>query len=69
MVFFRDTVILIKHMANYKLIPHHNQAQINYDKIRENKNSLDHNYQVRDRVIIRKIHRSNMKPHIRYNAK
>ena len=53
LVFGRDMVLPIKHIANWKLIRQSKQAQINYDNVRKNKNRLDHDYQVRYRSMIR----------------
>ena len=53
LVFGRDMVLLIIYISNWELIPQHNQANINYDNVRENKFRGDHNYQVVDIVMLR----------------
>ena len=55
MVFFRDMVLPIKHIENWKLIRHRMQVQMNYDNKCENKNIVDHNYQVGGRFMLKNI--------------
>ena len=43
----------IKHIANWILIRQRNQTQINHDNVHENKNKVDHAYQVGDIFMLR----------------
>ena len=52
LIFGRYMVLPIKHISNWKLIPHRKQAQINYYNAHLNENVLYHNYQVGDRVML-----------------
>ena len=52
LVFFRDMILLIKHMLDWKLIRQQNQTQINKDNIRENNKRVDHDYKFGDKVML-----------------
>ena len=45
-------ILLIKHTADWELIHHINQTQINKDKICNNSKRLDHDYQVGDKFML-----------------
>ena len=45
-------IIPIKHKVDWELICQKNQTQINKDNIRKNRNRVDHDYKVRDKVMI-----------------
>ena len=47
-------ILPIKHMADWEFIRYRNQTQINKDNIQENRNQSDHNYKVKDKVMINK---------------
>ena len=52
LVFGRDMILLIKHKTDWELIRNQMQTQINKDNIRKNSKGVDHDYKVRDKVII-----------------
>ena len=54
LIFGRDMIILIKHTADWELIRQRKQAEIIKYSIQENKNQVDHDYKVRDKVILTK---------------
>ena len=50
MVFGRDMILPINHLANWRLIPYSKQAQIYKDVICENSTRVDHDYRIVDWV-------------------
>ena len=52
LLFGCDINIPIKYMAYWKLIRHQNQTQINKDNIGKNGKILEHDYKVRDKVML-----------------
>ena len=48
----RDMIILIKHKVDWELIRQWKQNKINKGDIRENKNWVDHDYKVGDKVML-----------------
>ena len=54
LLFGRDMILPIKHIADCKYIRHIKQAQIEKDVIRKKSTTIDHNYRVGDRVMVKK---------------
>ena len=54
LIFGRDMILLMKHKANWKLICQQNQTQINKDNISKNRHRVDHDYKVRDYIMLTK---------------
>ena len=52
LVFGRDMIWNVKHIANWQRIKDRKQAQINKDNIRENRTRIPHEYQVGDQVLM-----------------
>ena len=52
LVFGRDMIWNVKHIANWQLIRDRKQAQINKDNIRENRTRIPHEYKVGDQVLM-----------------
>ena len=52
LVFGRDMFLWIKHLAYLEFIRQKNQAQINKDNIQENRNQVDHDYNVLNKVML-----------------
>ena len=50
--FGRDMTLPIKHKVDWGLICQQNQMQINKDNIRKNNKGVDHDYKVRDKVVL-----------------
>ena len=57
---------MIKHKVDWELVCQKEQTQINKYRIRENCKIIDHDYKVRDKVII--TNNSNFKYEIPYNV-
>ena len=53
LVFGRDSVLNIRHEANWKLIKERKQKLINRGNERENKNRVLHEYKVGDKVLLK----------------
>ena len=51
LVFGRDIIIPIKHTVDWESISQKNHMQINKDNIRKNRNQVDHNYDIGDKLI------------------
>ena len=49
-----DMILSIKHNVDWELICQKKQAQTNKDNTRKNKNRVDHDYKVRDNVMLTK---------------
>ena len=47
-----DMIILIKHTVYWELIPQKKQAKINKENIRKNRNRVDHDYKVGDKLML-----------------
>ena len=52
LVFGRDMIITIKHNADWGFIRQKNKAQTNKDNIHKNRNQVDHDYKVGNKVVI-----------------
>ena len=50
LIFGRDMILLIKHRVDWELIRQKKQTQINRDNTRENKQRVDYDYKVGDKV-------------------
>ena len=48
LIFGHDMILPIKHMMDWKLIRQQKQTQINRDKTRENKHTVDYDHKLRD---------------------
>ena len=66
LVFNRDMVLNIAHMANWKSIVERRQHQINQDNVKENSKRVHHDYAVGDQAYIIKdgIYRKLEEPHL-----
>ena len=53
LVFGRDMILRINHVAYWRYIHQHKQAQIEKYTIRENSTRIDHNYRVGNKFMIR----------------
>ena len=53
LVFGRDAILNIKHVANWDHIKELKQAKIDANNKRENQSRIEHHYQVGDQVLIR----------------
>ena len=51
LVFGRDMILTITHVADCRYTCHRKQTQIDNDFIQENANSIDHDYRVKDKVL------------------
>ena len=52
-IFFgRNMILLINHVADWRYISQHKQAQINKYFIRKNTNRIDQDYRVGDKIMI-----------------
>ena len=51
-VFFSDMIPPIKHMVHWELICQKKQTQTNKDNVRKNINIVNHNYKIRDKVML-----------------
>ena len=52
LVFGCDMILPTKHTLYWKLIRQQNQTQINKDNMRENRNQVDHDYNIGVKVIL-----------------
>ena len=52
LIFGLDMILMIKHTVDWELIHQQKKAQINKDNIRENRNRVDHDYKVVDKVVL-----------------
>ena len=53
LVFGRDSILNVKHEANWKIIKERKQKLINKGNERENKNRIEHKYKVGDKVLLK----------------
>ena len=53
LVFGRDSVLNVRHEANWKLIKERKQKLINRGNERENKNRVPHEYKIGDKVLLK----------------
>ena len=53
LVFGRDSILNVKHEANWKIIKERKQKLINKGNERENKNRIAHKYKVGDKVLLK----------------
>ena len=53
LVFGRDSILNVKHKANWKIIKERKQKLINKGNERENKNRIEHKYKVGDKVLLK----------------
>ena len=53
-IFGRDIILPIKHMVYWKLILQKKLSQINKDNIRKNRNRVDQDYEIGDKVVLHK---------------
>ena len=52
LLFGCDIIVLIKNMVDWELIHQKKKTKINKDNIRENRNLVDHDYNVQDKVML-----------------
>ena len=52
LIFGRDMIILIKHRVNWELIRQQKQAQSNRENTRKNKQRVEYDYKVGDKVML-----------------
>ena len=69
LVFGRDMIFPINHIADWKYMCKRKQSQIEKDVIREISTRTNHDYRVGDQVIIGRKHRLNVKPHSKAHLK
>ena len=55
LLFFRDMILLIKRMADWKLIGHKKKAKMHKYNIHKNSKRVDHRYKAGDKVMINNI--------------
>ena len=53
LVFGRDSVLNVRHEANWKIIKERKQKLINRGNERENKNRVHHGYKIGDKVLLK----------------
>ena len=54
LIFGRDAILLIRHTVDWELIRQIKQTKIIKDNICENRNRVDHGYDIRDKVMLNK---------------
>ena len=59
LVFGRDAILNIKHVADWEHIWQHKQLQINHNNKRENMRRNNHQYKVGDKILVK--HKKNSK--------
>ena len=53
LVFGRDAIINIKHVADWEQIRQHKQLRINHNNMRENMRRNNHKYKVDDKILVK----------------
>ena len=66
LVFGRDMVLNIQHIANWRAIAERKQKLINQNNERENKKRISHQYQIGDKVLLNRLER--VLPKLRINT-
>ena len=65
LVFGRDMILPINHLANWRFICQRKQAQIEKNVINENSTRINHNYRSGDQIMLREKTTLNMKHHLK----
>ena len=64
LVFGRDAILNIKHVANWEHIRQRKQLQINHNNMRENMRRNNHQYKVGDKILVK--HKKNYKHELEF---
>ena len=51
LLFGRDMILPIRHKVDWELIRHQNKTQSNEDNTHKNRNRVDHNYKIVDKIV------------------